>query len=118
MDAAEFWYASADSQCHPIEEPFSGDLHAPEWMAFGDGDLPRMLYVLHHQDDDYPNDYVSRPYMTVLGFGRRDKDKFLDTPQTFSIGFIDSADHALIDLKSGRSSIEGIRRSLLLCGAV
>ncbi|NNC76456.1 MAG: hypothetical protein HKN77_00755, partial [Woeseiaceae bacterium] len=38
-----------------------------------------------------------RPYMTVLGFGRRDKDKYLDTVQSFSIGFVESTDYALID---------------------
>ena len=38
-----------------------------------------------------------RPYMTVLGFGRRDKDKFLDTAQTFSIGFIESTEYAFVD---------------------
>ena len=28
--------------------------------------------------------------MTVLGFGRENKDKYLTTVQTFSIGFIES----------------------------
>ena len=97
MDRTDFWYASSDSQRHPIEEPFVGDLPAPEWMAFGDQNSPRVLYVLHHEDDDYPDDYVSRPYMTVLGFGRRDKDKFLNTAQSFSIGFIESTDYSSID---------------------
>jgi hypothetical protein len=49
-----------------------------------------MLYILHHQDDNYPDDYVSRPYMTVIGFGRSEKDKYLKTPQSFSIGFVES----------------------------
>ena len=97
MDASDFRYSSADSHRHLIEEPFLGDLPAPEWMAFGDRDSPRMLYVLHHEDDNFPDDYVSRPYMTVLGFGRRDKDKFLDTAQTFSIGFIESTEYAFVD---------------------
>ncbi|NNF66276.1 MAG: hypothetical protein HKM98_02090 [Gammaproteobacteria bacterium] len=97
MDASDFWYSSADNQRHPIEEPFIGDLPAPEWMAFGDEDSPRVLYVLHHEDDEHPDDYVSRPYMTVLGFGRREKNKFLDTVQTFSIGFIEHTDYAEID---------------------
>lgn len=97
MDATDYWYSSANDQRHPIEEPFLGDLPAPEWMAFGDQTSPRMLFILHHQDDEFPDDYVSRPYMTVLGFGRRDKDKFLDTPRTFSIGFIESTDYWVID---------------------
>jgi len=97
MDTTDFWYASANDQRHPIEEPFLGDLPAPEWMAFGDQTSPRMLLVLHHQDDEFPDNYVSRPYMTVLGFGRKDKDKFLDIPQTFSIGFVESTDYLVID---------------------
>lgn len=97
MDATDFWYSSADSQHHPIEQQSIGDLPAPEWMAFGDQNSPRVLYVLHHEDDDFSDDYVSRPYMTVLGFGRRDKDKFLDTIQTFSIGFVESTDYSVVD---------------------
>ena len=90
MDDTDFWYASKDKNQHPINESFIGDLPSPEWFAFGDQASTRMLYVLHHQDDSYPDDYVSRPYMTVLGFGRHEKDKYLTTPQTFSIGFIES----------------------------
>ncbi|MFK7955993.1 MAG: hypothetical protein AB8B96_07840 [Lysobacterales bacterium] len=97
MDPSDFRYSSADNQKHPVEESFIGDLPAPEWMAFGDQNSPRVLYVLHHSDDTHPDDYVSRPYMTVLGFGRRDKNKFLDTPQSFSIGFIESTDYPTID---------------------
>ena len=97
MDATDYWYASADDQRHWIEDPSIRDLPAPEWMAFGDQDFSRMLYVLHHEDDEFPDDYVSRPHMTVLGFGRRDKNKFLDTVQTFSIGFVESTDYSVVD---------------------
>jgi len=94
MDRTDFRYSSADSQRHLIDAEFIGDLPGPEWMAFGDPKSPRMIYMLQHKDDDYPNDYVSRPDMTVLGFGRRNKDKFLTTPQRFSIGFVESTDYA------------------------
>ncbi|MFK8032268.1 MAG: hypothetical protein AB8G18_18725 [Gammaproteobacteria bacterium] len=97
MDTTDYWYNSADTRRYAIEQSFIGDLPAPEWMAFGDEKSPRMLYVLHHEDDDYPDDYVSRPSMTVLGFGRREKGKFLDTAQTFSIGFVESTDYSIID---------------------
>ncbi|PNW28285.1 hypothetical protein [Formosa algae] len=96
MDTTDFWYASADTKKHPVEEPFLGDLPEPEWMAFGDKQATRILYLLHHENDEHPDNYVSRPDMTVLGFGRQDKDKFLDTVQTFSIGFIESTDYAVI----------------------
>ena len=97
MDATDFWYSSKDSRRRPIGEHFIGDLPAPEWMAFGDQDSPRMLYLLHHEDDDLPDDYVSRPYMTILGFGRHNKNKYLDTVGTFSIGFVESTDYSRIE---------------------
>ena len=96
MDDTDFRYASADRARHPINEPFIGDLPAPEWMAFGDANAPRMIYLLHHEDDTHPDDYVSRPHMTVLGIGRRNKDKYLTSPQKFSIGFIESTEHDVI----------------------
>jgi len=96
MDETDFWYTSADIKKHLINEQQIGDLPGPEWMAFGDEKSSRMLYLLHHQDDNHPDDYVSRPDMTVLGFGRRNKDKYLDTPQSFSLGFVESNRHPVV----------------------
>ena len=100
MDSTDFWYASIDNKKHPIEEAFGGDLPAPEWIAFGDQNSPRMLYVLQHEDDEFPDNYVSRPYMTVLGFGRQNGEKttkHLTTVRTFSIGFAESTEYGVID---------------------
>ncbi|WP_339721313.1 hypothetical protein [uncultured Paraglaciecola sp.] len=97
MDDGDFWYASVDDKAHPIKESFIGDLPAPEWFAFGDNKTSRMIYLLHHQDDNYPDNYVSRPYMTVLGFGRSDKNKYLNTTETFSIGFVESSDYQEVE---------------------
>lgn len=69
-------------------------------MAFGDQNSPRMLYLFHHEDDEFPDNYVSRPYMTVLGFGRQNKEnttKHLNSIQTFSIGFVESSEYSVID---------------------
>lgn len=97
MDDTDYWYSSADNNSHPINDPHVGDLPAPEWMAFGDPNSPRVLYMLHHEDDELPDNYVSRPDMTVLGFGRENKDKFLTTVQTFSIGFVESTEYLAVD---------------------
>lgn len=97
MDSTDFWFSSADSNSHAITSPAVGDLPAPEWMAFGDQDSPRMLYMLHHEDDSFPDNYVSRPDMTVLGFGRENKNKFLTTVQSFSIGFVESTSYAEVE---------------------
>jgi len=100
IDSTDFWFASADREMHPIFELQQGDLPGPEWMAFGDQNSPRTLFVLHHEDDEISDDYVCRPDMTVLGFGREngsDKtEKFLTTVQTFSIGFVESKEHSEI----------------------
>ena len=93
MDETDFWYFSGDSESHPIDEKHPGDFPGPEWVAFGDVNSPRMIYLLHHEDDAQPDEYLNRPFMTVLGFGRYEKEKYLDTPQTFSIGFIESTDY-------------------------
>ena len=108
MDDTDFWYSSADNTKHAINDHFEGDLPYPEWMAFGDESSPRMLFLMHHEDDNHPDDYVSRPNMTVFAFGRRNKDKYLTTAQSFSIGIIESTDHAVID-----ESVRGILRSFL-----
>jgi len=97
MDSTDYWFASANEKKNLINQSFIGDLPAPEWMAFGDKDSPRVLYMLHHEDDDYSDNYVSRPDMTVLGFGRMNKEKFLDTKQTFSIGFVESIEYDRIE---------------------
>lgn len=103
MDRSDYRYSSADSDRHLIDESFIGDLPFPEWMAFGDENASRMIYLLHHEDDDHPDDYVSRPDMTVLGFGRRNKGKFLTTPQTYSIGFVETTEYDKV-----QSSLLGI----------
>lgn len=100
MDNSDFWYASLDNRAHSITETFTGDLPYPEWMAFGDINSSRMLYLLHHEDDKLPDNYLSRTEMTVLGFGRKNAiktTKHLNTPQTFSIGFIESTDYIKVE---------------------
>ena len=107
MDRTDFRYSSADPERHLIDEEFIGDLPGPEWTAFGDPNSPRMIYMLQHEDDTQPNDYVSRPDMTVLGFGRRNKDKFLTTPHRFSIGFVEKTSY--VDVKKAIEDIVNVR---------
>ena len=97
MEGSDFWYSSADDESHLIDEKHVGDLPEPEWIAFGDVNTSRMIYLLHHDDDDLPDDFFDRPYMTVFGFGRSEKEKYLDTPQTFSIGFIESSNYREVE---------------------
>jgi hypothetical protein len=101
MDDTDFWFSSSNSEKQLISEPFVGDLFSREktsveWIAFGDVKSARMLYLLHHEDDEYPDNYVSRPDMTVFGFGRSGKEKFLNKPQKFSLGFVESSTYSIV----------------------
>lgn len=96
MDDTDYWFSSADRQKRRVTEPYTGDLPKPEWMAFGDTQSARVLFMLHHQDDNYPDNYEHRPDMTVFAFGRQQKNKYLNTPQRFSIGFIESTQYSNI----------------------
>lgn len=97
MDETDFWYSSADDESHSIDEKQVGDLPGSEWIAFGDVDAPRMIYLLHHEDDEFADEYFNRPYMTVFGFGRSEKGKFIDSPNTFSIGFVESSKYEEVE---------------------
>lgn len=90
MDSTDFWFCSKNETLNTINTYQTGDLPSPEWIAFGDKDLPRMIYMLHHEDDTLPDNYESRADMTVFAFGRESKNKLLTTVQTFSIGFAES----------------------------
>ena len=62
-----------------------------EWIYFGDGD--RILYFIHHKDDDAVDSYWPMNHeMTVFGFGRKGIDKFMnDAPARFTFGLHDGA---------------------------
>lgn len=99
MDPTDFWYSSADKDTHLIADTLAGDLPYPEWIAFGDAASSRMLYLLNRSDDNHPDEFVSRPYMTVFGFGRSGKGKFIDSPQRFSLGFVETTSYSKIESK-------------------
>ncbi|MFN0158701.1 MAG: immunoglobulin domain-containing protein [Bacteroidota bacterium] len=74
-----------------MSSPWSTDLASPEWAYFGDPSMQRVLYTVHHEDDN-KNDYFRQQDggMTVFGFGRKDPCciRYIDVvPQTFTIGF-------------------------------
>ena len=97
MDSTDYWFCSKSKEINSINTYQTGDLPAPEWIAFGDKKLSRVLFMLHHQDDNFPDNYESRADMTVFAFGRQNKEKFLKTKQTFSIGFVESNNYSEVD---------------------
>jgi hypothetical protein len=95
---ADWWMTSAGKAPQPMTVSHAGDIPAPEWIAFGDGKLGRVLVLFHHQDDNHPDRFYQMNHqMTVFGFGRQGLNKFLETvPQQFSIGFLETTNHAEI----------------------
>lgn len=97
-DDTDWWMTSAIKQPQPMTTNHEGDIPAPEWIVFGDPKVKRVLFLLNHADDDHPDRfYQMDKQMTVFGFGRRRGEKHLATvPRQFSIGFLETIDHAAI----------------------
>jgi len=95
----------------PASEIWTGDLPEPEWVYFGSGNTTRVLYLIHHEDDDLPDQYwPMESNMTVFGFGRvyRTIDRYMErTPAHFTIGFSETG-----DLKATRRTMDNAFRDL------
>jgi hypothetical protein len=109
FDKTDFWYSSLDSTRRTIDERQNNDLPGVEWIAFGDIESPRMIYLVNATDDANADRYYNmRDEMTVFGFGRAGGEKFLDSPQSFEIGFVDSTDYEIVSWEVVKSKVEGI----------
>jgi hypothetical protein len=85
----------------PASVKWDGDI-APccgsaEWLYFGDGD--RVLYLIHHEDDEAVDSYwPMKSEMTVFGFGRKGLKKFMGAaPAHFTVGLCDASNHADVE---------------------
>ncbi|MFZ5833634.1 MAG: FG-GAP repeat domain-containing protein [Planctomycetota bacterium] len=115
FDASDWWMTSGSDRRHPLTEKHTGDLPAPEWIAFGDQRLDRVLYLLHHEDDEHPDDfYQMNEKMTVFGFGRQRIKKYLESvPQRFTIGLLETTNHAEIS-EAMKAKLQVASGSILL----
>lgn len=97
-DDTDWWMTSDIPEKQVLTENHEGDIPEPEWIAFGDQDINRVLFLLNHEDDDHPDRfYQMEKQMTVFGFGRDGLTKFLNSiPQSFSIGFLETTIHTEI----------------------
>jgi hypothetical protein len=95
LDLTDWWMTSAVKERQPMTVNHEDSIPGPSWMVFGDAQLDRVLFMLHHEEDAYPDYfYQMNEQMTVFGFGRRGMNKFLDrVPQHFSIGFLETTEH-------------------------
>jgi len=94
--------AAENVDCYKIDTPMATyylDNPGPEWIAFGDVKLDRVLVLVHHEDDHHPDPFHQMDrQMTVFGFGRRGLTKYLDrVPQRVSIAFLETTRHERID---------------------
>ena len=103
-DDSDWWMTSDISTKQPLTVNYEADIPDPEWIVFGDESLERVIFLLHHEDDDHMDKfYQMNREMTVFGFGREGLTKFLDSvPQSVSIGFIESTDHKVIRTEIGK----------------
>ncbi len=97
-DDTDWWITSSIRERQPMTVPKEGDIPAPEWIAFGDAKLDRVLYLLHHEDDEHPDRFYQMDrQMTVFGFGRQGIKKYLDhVPQRFTIGLLETRNHEAV----------------------
>ena len=98
FDDTDWWMTSAVKERQPMSANHEGDIPAPEWIVFGDEKQKRVLFLLGHEDDTAPDRFYQMDrQMTVFGFGRNRGEKHLGAvPRSFSIGLLESTDHAEI----------------------
>ena len=90
------YFVTSDGQRHAASEHLKEQvLPSPEWVYFGDKNVKRTLFLLHHEADEAVDQYYPMDGMTVWGFGRNYQccEKYLQgTPNRFTIGFIEDDD--------------------------
>jgi len=87
----DYYVRSTDQgQRRSASETFETDIQGAEWIYFGDPELRRVLLVVNHQDDAYPDRYFPMDGMTVFGFGRGEgvRDYFSEAPARFTLSLV------------------------------
>jgi len=97
FNVKDYWVRSDGTK--EIMEPYSmkgqwtGHLPTPKWVYFGDHQIDRVLYYIHHED--YPNEdvlwHAGEGGMTVFGFGRGPTQdnwqQLTEVPAHLTLGF-------------------------------
>jgi len=91
----DFWVRS-DQTKNFLSQTWNGELNGPEWAYFGDGNSNRILFLIHHEEDQFYDQYwTMNGEMTVFGFGRKYQccnPAINIFPGHFTIGFAEVAD--------------------------
>jgi hypothetical protein len=84
-----------------IAEDWHADIPSPEWIYFGDDNIRRVLYVVHHEDDSHSDQFWQmRGEMVVFGFGRQYRccDTYMDrVPAHFTVGFAEDSTFSRVE---------------------
>jgi len=100
LDAGDYCVRSPGTRTG-INTDWHEDLPGPEWAYFGDENLGRIIYLVHHEDDTHSDQFWQmQDNMTVFGFGRQYTccDRYMTAaPAHFTVGLADasSIDEAL-----------------------
>ncbi len=107
LDEDGDYYVFSSGDRYPASARWEKDIAAPEWLYFGDKQLQRVLYLVHHDDDEHVDAYwPMQGNMTVFGFGRHGLKKFLEkTPARFTVGLCEETEHRQV-----KAVIEGAYR--------
>lgn len=87
---------------YTIDNKWNGNLPEPEWVYFGDANLNRVLYLIHHEYSDVIDEYwhFGEAGMTVFGFGRGPREegwqRLTAVPTHLTIGFAQDNDFAVV----------------------
>ena len=119
FNETDFWVHSDGTRLsakpyYRDENNWLDKLPSPKWVYFGDANLDRVLYLLHHQDYDAQDVFwhFGEGGMTVFGFGRGPHiegqwQQLTGLPAHFSIGFAEDG-----SFDAARKMIEAIYKPL------
>jgi hypothetical protein len=83
---------------YTLKNQWTGHLPSPKWVYFGDADLERVLFLVHHEDYEHEDVFwhSGEGGMTVFGFGRgptREKwQQLTKVPAHLTLGFSEKND--------------------------
>ena len=85
-----------------LKSQWTGHLPSPKWVYFGDHQLDRVLYYIHHEDYPYEDVFwhSGEGGMTVFGFGRgptqENWQQLANAPAHLTLGFAEVNDFASV----------------------
>lgn len=86
---------------HMSKNQWTGHLPSPKWVYFGDQELERVLYYIHHEDYEHEDVFwhFGEGGMTVFGFGRgpssqENWQQLTGCPAHLTVGFAEKNDFA------------------------